>query len=127
MIPVKRKLYIMTGLLLFALVLCLSGCARYNTVVIPPQGLLFSNIKAPISTDFENTPAGVRTAKVSQSATYYFRDIIFTGMDFSWGDVSVDTIARMGGLNRVFFADYEYLNILGVYAHFKINVYGSQD
>jgi len=113
-------------IVLWALIL-VAGCARYRTPVIPPQGLLFSSVKAPISINFDNTPAGRRLTQVSQSSTHYFRDFIFTGMDFSWDSVAINDIARSRGLKRVYFADYEYLNILGVYAKFTINLYGSRE
>lgn len=115
-------------IILLALALSM-GCGGVwtRTRVIPPQGLLFSSVKAPVSINFDNTPAGRQLSRVSQSSTYYFRDFIITGMDFSWGSVGINEIARKGGLSRVYFADYEYLNILGIYAQFTINVYGARE
>lgn len=114
------------SIILLALALSM-GCGRFRAPVIPPQGLLFSSVKAPVSINFDNTPAGRQLSRVSQSSTYYFRDFIITGMDFSWGSVGINEIARKGGLSQVYFADYEYLNILGIYAQFTINVYGSRE
>lgn len=115
-------------LLIIALVVVMacSGCGlQYTTRVRPPQGLLFCQFKAPLTIDMDNTQAGAQMTRVSQSSTYYFRDFIFTGMDFSWGEVDFDTLAKMGGLKEIYFADYELLNVLGIYAQFTIHLYGA--
>jgi hypothetical protein len=111
--------------LLLLLACLLTGCAmNFTSPVRPPHGILFSQYSAPLTKNLDNTITGTKLTKVSQSSTHYFRDIIFTGLDISWGDASIDTIARMGGLKQVYFADYELLNVLGIYAQYTINVYG---
>ncbi len=117
---------ILTGILIMSLVVVLTGCGRFlPTAVVPPQGMLFCHYSAPLSTHLDNVPAGRKVTRVSSSSTHYLRDIILTNLDFSWGEAGIQQIARMGGLKQVYFADYDFLNILGVYARFTINVYGS--
>jgi len=62
--------------------------------------------------------------RAASSKTLYFHDMLLTGMNFAWEEASVPEIARSGGIQNVTYADYEMLNILGVYAEFRINVYG---
>ncbi len=124
------KTYSMTYLTLIVLcilILFAVGCGRFKMPVIPPQGLLFTGIKAPITTNYDHTPTPEQISHISQSSTHYFRDIIFTRLDFSWGDVAVKTIADLNGFKRIYYADYEYLNILGIYAKLTIKVYGSKE
>lgn len=123
------RIYIRTfiGLTLCIFISCIVGCGRCKVPVIPPQGSLFTYIKAPLTTNYDHTPSKIPIPRISQSSTHYFHDIIFTGLDFSWGDVAVKTIADLNDFKKVYYADYEYLNILGIYAKFTINVYGSKE
>jgi hypothetical protein len=123
----RQRRVILAALLLLLIVMVMSGCGRYTTSVIPPQGFLFTHIKAPLTSEFDNTPAGLRHSRVSQSSTYYLRDFIFTGLDIAWGDVSIEYLQRTSGMKQIYFADYEYLNVLGIYAQFTINLYGATD
>ena len=102
----------------------LTGCAFYNAPVVPPQGFLFSNIKAPLTVNVNETPCGPQTRQYSKSSTMYFHDILLTGMNFAWDDAAIAEIARRGGIEHVAFADYEALCVLGVFAKFTVHVYG---
>lgn len=123
--PAKLK----RGLCLFCALgaLFLSGCASvtpFQTTVRPPLAGLFVSVKAPLTTDFNGNPCGTKIKKVSSSNTSYFRDFIFTGLDFAWDDAAIQQIARQGGIEHVSYADYEIFNLLGVYGTFTVNVYG---
>ena len=108
---------------LCAVLLC--GCgAYYNTSVVPPRGVLFSNIKAPLTTDFNDTEVQGTLIKSSKKWTYYVHDILFTGISVAWETADIPEIARKGGITEVAYADYEFLQVLGVFAQFTINVYG---
>jgi hypothetical protein len=41
-----------------------------------------------------------------------------------WGDVSLVTAARNGGITRILYADCEMLSILGIYNRATVYVYG---
>lgn len=106
----------------------LAGCAgltAYSAPVKPPQGMLFVDVKAPLTAQFNGTPVGANLKKVSKTHTGFFRDFIFTGGTFAWDDVAISEIARRGGIEEVAYADYELMNILGIYGTFTINVYGN--
>lgn len=99
------------------------GCVSYQASIKPPIGAI-CNFKAPLTTDFHNTDVGMATKKASIKKTYYFHDILFTGIDLAWGTADIPEIASKAGIKNVTYADYEFLNILGIYAEFGINVYG---
>lgn len=102
-------------------VLLLSGCiSPPKAEFAPPEGILFSNYKAPLLVDYDNAKVSGYTGKASCSA---FHDIIFTGMSFAWGDCSLDAANQNGRLNRIGAADYEYLSILRVFGKTTVHAY----
>jgi hypothetical protein len=56
--------------------------------------------------------------KVGKSST---TSILFL---FAWGDASVAAAARDGGITTIRHADYEYLNVIGLYTSFTTVVRG---
>ncbi len=113
-------------LILLIAVSCLSGCAmNYISPVKPPMGGMVTVVKAPLTYDFDKTPCNQNLVKVSQNQTYYVHDILLTGMNIAWDGVDIPMIARKGGLTKVYYADYEFLNVLGVFAKYTVNVYGN--
>lgn len=95
-------------------VLYCSGCAIVAPVV-PPQGGLYSQTKAPISTDFVNTSVGSKQGQASASSIL---GLIATG------DCSIQAAAQAGGIKTITHADYEFFNILGIYTKTTVIVYG---
>ena len=121
--------YVILGLTVAALLFC-SGCTflvPYSTPVKPPPGGIFTNHKAPLMINLKDTDIGTDTIKYSHKKTYYFHDLILTQIDVAWGTADIPEIARRGGIKRVTHADYEMMNILGIYAEFTIHVYGYED
>jgi hypothetical protein len=103
------------GFPIFAIViLLLAGCG-YVAPVMPPQGLIVSSIQAPIDTDVENTPVGVRSGRASSTS--------ILGL-VSFGDASTHTAASNGGIKKINHLDYEYVNILFLYQQFTTIAYG---
>ncbi|MBN1476839.1 hypothetical protein JXA47_08800 [Candidatus Sumerlaeota bacterium] len=108
--------------LLSAVTLC--SCAVYHqSPVKPPPGLLFTNVTAPLTTDYRETEAFPSRRAVHEE-THYFWDVILTGLSFGWGEVDVPQIAQEHGITTVAYAEYELLSILGVYARYRVHVYG---
>ena len=109
----------MKYLLLFSLLICLvifTGCGvGYWAPVIPPQGGLISITSAPLDTDAENTNLG---SKTGESSSHNILGLV------AFGDCSVYSAARDGGLNTVNHIDYKYLNILCIYQCFTTVAYG---
>jgi len=107
--------YLLLFFLLVSLIL-FTGCGvGYFGPVIPPQGLLFSGTSAPLDTDANNTNLGSKTGEAS---THNILGLI------AFGDCSVYSAARDGGLTTVNHIDCKYLNILGIYQCFTTVAYG---
>ncbi|GEM_PF-282096 len=102
-----------------------AGCAAYLAPVKPPQGFLYQSVKAPLTVKYNGNPCGDAVKKVSMSKTSYFLEPFLTHLDFAWDDAAIEKIAREGGIRKVSYADYETLNVLGIYRTFTIHVYGN--
>jgi hypothetical protein len=113
------------GLAAFGLLALAAGCVPFQADIVPPQGGLFTDIQAPITTNFTGNPVSPDLIKASSSQTYYL-NTIFWG-DVAWDEAAIAEIARKGGIDRVSYADYEFFQILGVFAKFTVNVYGESD
>jgi hypothetical protein len=84
--------------------------------VVPPQGLIYSQTKAPISTDFSNTPVGTKKGEASASSIL---GLIATG------DCGIQAAALAGGIKTISHADYQFSSILfGIYTKTTVTVYG---
>jgi hypothetical protein len=88
---------------------------------MPPLGLAFANQRAPLTIDFDETPIG---SKHGTAAVTFVQDPLLTGINLAWGDASVETAAEEGGINTVHYADYEVLNVLGIFVRFTTHAYG---
>jgi hypothetical protein len=117
----KMKRNTVCLLLMAAALSLLSGCAQYLAPVKPPQGLFFTKVSAPLSTDFKSTPV---CEKSGQASTFYVHDIIFTGLDFAWSDAGLKDAADNGGIKAVEYADYQYMLVMGVFGKFTVTAYG---
>ena len=102
-------------------VLLAGGCVNWRAPIVPPAGLLFTNYRAPMTAEVSGAPVGT---KVGTHSTGFFHDFLLTGGSFAWDDASIEKAAANGGLSKVYYADYEVLNILGVYAQFTVRAYG---
>jgi len=109
--------YTLLLVLAAVLVLGVAGCQLYRTPVMPPAGVIVSNLKAPLSAD--NNGVTVTAAKKGSATVENYLGII------SVGDCSINAAADKGDLKTVSYADYEYFNVLGVYQKFTVNVYGN--
>jgi hypothetical protein len=101
------------GVLSLATICCVNGCLQ--APVVPPTALLYTNIKAPLDIDAQNTPIGSRRGESSS------RNILGLA---AFGDASLRAAAEDGGLQLIQTADYSYFNILGVYQKYTTVVYG---
>lgn len=102
-----------------------ASCAWYQAPVKPPNGLLFTNVKAPLTVHYDNTPVGREAKMYSRRSTKFFQDFLLTGLSFGWDDAAIHQIVREGQIEEVAYADYEALCILGIYAEFTVELYGN--
>ena len=94
--------------------LAATGC-YYSAPVIPPMGMAFADVSAPIDIDAEATPV---SAKVGEAEAMSILGLV------ALGDCSIDAAAKAGGLTTVEYLDYHYFNIIGVYQTFTTRAYG---
>lgn len=111
----KRR-YLRATLLLFA-VLC-SGCA-----VVRPMGLIYTNMKLPLTTNLENTPVPVNnppTGRVLEIREPVSGLGIYAKVDSN----AIGDIARKNGLETLYFADQQIFSILGIWSSNRTILYG---
>ena len=101
-----------------AIMACASGCAgNFTAPVKPPVAFVFTNVRAPMSIDFNPQTAVAR--KSGQTSVHCILGL------FSWGDGSAVAAAANGRLTTINYLDYEFLNVLGVYSRFTTFAHGN--
>jgi hypothetical protein len=113
---------------LCAFSLGLTGCGGrlgdYRAPVVPPQGLIMTDVCAPLTVDFDKTPV---CTKEGTASTYFIRipvTLVSHWLTFGWGEADIKTAAAHGGLKTIAFADYQSLVLLGVFGRFTVKAYG---
>jgi len=99
--------------LVCAATLWITGC--YRAPVMPPGGLFYASIQAPIDTDADRTKTASRVGMASSHCVL--------GL-FGYGDASIATAAANGGLTTIDYVDYEFFHVLGVYQRFTTKACG---
>ena len=100
-------------LLCFALLLstiALTGCVMPNSPVV--AGIVIDQ-KGPVA-GFDSAAGATKVGRAKAEG------ILIVG----YGDASIDTAAKNGGITKIHHADTECLNILGIYARYETVVYG---
>ena len=107
----------MKRLLLTLVVVCAGLFAQGCLVapVIPPYGIIFSDLQAPLDYDSNATIVSTRSG---ESTSTSILGLIATG------DASLNSAARNGNLSVIHYADYKYTNIVGVIQTYTTVVYG---
>jgi hypothetical protein len=110
----------------FFLLLCslASGCAfplASGSDVL--TGLVYTRIKVPMSIKLNNTPneividASGKVIRIKEPITGY-------GIYAEFNSNAIGDIARQYGVETVYYADHEIFNILGIWRHDKVIIYG---
>ena len=96
----------------------LTGCAGVaQAPVVPPVGLLYTSVSAPLDVDAAKSELGT---KVGKASTRCILGLVATG------DASTAAAARAGGLTTINHADYESrLYVFGIYSSYTTVVYGN--
>jgi len=95
-------------------VVMLTGCLR--APVMPPWGLVYTDYKAPLDYDQEQSQAANLKSGTAQT-------ISILGL-VALGDGSIKTAAENGNISQIHGADYEYFNVIGVYQRYRTVVHG---
>jgi hypothetical protein len=102
----------------------------YESPVIPPLGFIFTKVAAPL--DFEFPSPGTPTRqdddsglKKGESNTHFIRiPFVRFRPSVAWERISVAETARAADIQTLHYADYEILIVLGIYAEYRLRVYG---
>ena len=103
-----KKILITVSFLLF-----LNGCTT-TAPFSPPQTFFYTDIKAPLSIDFDKTELG---SKSGEASTYSFLGLI------SVGDASIQKAAKNGKISQITHSDYKHFNFL-FFQKSSVIVYG---
>ena len=95
-------------------IVSLSGC--YSTPIMPPTGLLYSNIEAPASLSIAGQNLGTRRGEASC--------VSLLGL-IAWGDCSAKAAAEAGSIGELKHLDYSYTNVLLVWQSLTTVAYGN--
>lgn len=92
------------------LVVFLMGCA---TVHSPVSGFLFTNVDAPVA-----ATSNPSYTKVGTATCFSFLGLIAAG------SCSIETAATKGKILKIHHVDAESFSLLGIFATYKVKVYG---
>ncbi len=111
-------------LCLVAAATLLPGCVSFRVPVKPPQGLVYTHCRAPLTTQFSRTPA--THSRVGRAGTFYLLIPMFVQppLVLAWNDASAERAAANGHLSIVHYVDHEFTQILGIFGHYETIAYG---
>jgi hypothetical protein len=96
----------------------LSACAN-----VRPIGIIYSNLRMPLTTDLHNTPVPVNPP--NDGRTLEIREpITGVGLYAQVDSNAIGDIARKNGMQSLYFADQRYFSILGIWTTVKTVLYG---
>lgn len=101
-------------------IIYIQGCVSApKAPFVPPTGAIFTDVKAPLTTEFDNQKITKTYGEVSSTHIAYY---IF---NFAIGDTSIKNAMKEGWLNDASYVDYEWMSVLGIFGRLTINVYGN--
>jgi len=114
----------MVFFLLLAFVVGLAGCqSLIKTPVRPPQGWIYTKVRAPLTVNCHGTKTAGNKVGVA-TTTFLSIPLYYVSLDFAWDDCDVKKAADQGGITTVYYADYELEQVLGIFGRFTVRVYG---
>ncbi len=93
-----------------AAMLLLSSCAGVQS---PVMGMLYTDVKAPVTATSNSGSSKVGTAKAGS-----ILGLVATG------DASIQTAAQSAGITKIHHVDHHSNSILGIISSYTITVYG---
>lgn len=100
---------------------CSSGAMDLRAPLVPPRGLIFTSVRAPLTVDFHGQEV---SESCGETISFYVREPIVTGADLGVGDHDLENAVAQGGLSHVEYADYHYIQVLTVFCWMKVRAYG---
>ena len=99
------------------------GCVAYKAPVMPPQGAIWTEFRAPLVFP----KAGTRIGDLSdckKHTKYICIPVYRPALSVAWDEMAIASAAREAGFKEVLYADYRLLSVLGTYAELELNLYG---
>ncbi len=90
-------------------VLMFTGCGT--------TGLIYSHVTTPLDVNMSQTPTSVGEAEGSIKELTFYVSVL-------WDSNAIGDIAKANGMETVYYADIEVLQILGVFKQYTVHVYG---
>jgi len=115
---IKATLYMKcSASVLFLSLFFLAGCGSNSL-----QGIVFAHIRIPLTKNLDNTSvtsihAGEMIIKIKEPVSDY-------GFYAKLKSNAIGDIAKRNGFEKVYFADLEIFNILGIWTSQKVHIYG---
>lgn len=100
---------------------------RNKVAVIPPPGVLFTSVKAPISAGVSGKPLGGRRGTATAHSIGIPPNPLtgWRGIPIiTWGDMSEKQALANGGISSPSHVDYDSLSVLMVYRRLTLVAYG---
>lgn len=99
---------------------------RTKAAVIPPVGVVYSRVSAPVAAGVSGQPLGTRVGRATATSIAIPPNpfgIPAVGL-FTWGNMSEKASAADGGITNVTHADYEMTVILLFFRQVTLLTYG---
>jgi hypothetical protein len=86
-------------------------------------GAVYQRTIIPLDRNFDETPVFSRHAgEASQDVRHLM--IPYVRAHVLWNTNAIGDIARRNGMERVYYADLEFLSIMGIWRQYTVHVYG---
>ncbi len=110
----------MRYLFLISAAFCLSGCGAISRNSL--TGYIYVHTRIPYTQNLDNTPVADhggegKIIEVKEPFSGY-------GVTAKFNSNAVGDIARLHGIETVYWADLEYFNLLGIWKERKLHIYG---
>ena len=103
----------------------LAGLATLTSACVP--GRIYTHIHGPLSTNFHETPVYSPTQKGRESDVKHLSIPLIKidlSLDLMWNSNAIGDIARLQGIEEIYYADLERLSILGIWNQYTVHVDG---
>ena len=110
--------FIITGMAVY-----FTGCSTLSLIDEPSlSGRIFTHVKIPLTTDLNDTPSGVfqgtgMIVRITEPITEY-------NFYAEFNSNAIGDVAKKLGINKIYYVDLEVFDVLGVWTHKKIIIYG---
>ncbi len=111
----------MVSFLLF--ILLLGGCSSLGGFAGgAPSGMIFTHTRIPYTIDLDNTP--VTNIRGSGLIIHIEEPVSGYGLYTEFNTNAIGDIAMRHGLTTLYFADIEIFDVLGIWHHERLHLYG---